>query len=494
MLRLWDAIFCLLLASAAPVLSASTRSFENSAIVRTIDLGGSLVHVTTTFAIKALEKDAKEYTITLPEDEILNTSWLEVKVKGKQQPLTVSYSGSPAGSKSYNLDVILEEPLDVGATLNLVLETVQTHATRPWPEKAAQGEEQSLKYQTFLFVLSPYKTNVQRTKVKSSSPRIISYTTPERVEDFTLENPVTKSGATVTYGPYNNVPSSSTQAFVEKYQQPVELHYNYDYPVLQVLKLRRAAEISHWGANINIQDDITLHNAGPELNGHFSRLEHQTQSFYGRGAPHVVPMVTIHLPAGIRNTYYYDQIGNVSTSRLRVAPSAARGQKNVQSSVLELKPRYPIMGGWNYTYTLGWDAPLGDSANYDAKTGKYIVSVPVMTEIPGSVVNDAEISIILPEGAIDVDYVAPFPSVSNEVSTHVTYLDTIGRPLITFKYKNLTNRHTKPIYVSYRVPISAHFRKPLAVATVLLSLFTFAMVVRRVDLTIHKTAAPTKKM
>lgn len=97
MLRLWNAIACVLLSAAVPALSASSQSFENSAIVRTVDLGGSLVHVTTTFAVKALEADASVYTITLPEDEIFNTSWLEVKVKGKQQPLTVTYSGAPAG-------------------------------------------------------------------------------------------------------------------------------------------------------------------------------------------------------------------------------------------------------------------------------------------------------------------------------------------------------------------------------------------------------------
>ncbi|KAJ4478059.1 Ribophorin I [Lentinula aciculospora] len=492
MLRLWNAISCLLLASAAAASPAYSLSFENTAIVRTVDLGGSLVHVTTTFAVKALKEAASVYTITLPEDEIFNTSWLEVKVKGTHQPLTVTYNGAPVDSKSHNLDVSLEKPLAAGANINLVLETVQTHATWPWPQKAAQDEDQSLKYETSLFVLSPYSTSVQRTKLKSSSPRIISYTTPENVEAFTQENPVTKSGATVTYGPYNNVPSSTNQEFLQEHQQHVVLHYNYDYPVLEILKLKRAAEISHWGANLNIQDDIVLHNAGPELKGQFSRLQHQTQSFYGRGAPHVLPLFTVHLPPGIRNTYYIDQIGNVSTSHLRVAPSVARGLKNTQSSVMELKPRYPIMGGWNYTYTLGWDAPLGDSGSYDSKTGKYIVSVPVMTEVPGAVVNDAEISIILPEGATDVDYVAPFTALSNEISTHVTYLDTVGRPMVTFKYKNLTNKHAKPIYVSYRVPVFAHLRKPLAVSTVLLTLFTFAMVVRRVDLTIHKT--PSKKM
>ena len=43
-----------------------------------------------------------------------------------------------------------------------------------------------------------------------------------------------------------------------------------------------------------------------------------------------------------------------------------------------MRPRYPILGGWKYSFTLGWDAPLGDSASYDAKTGTYIAEVPIM--------------------------------------------------------------------------------------------------------------------
>jgi oligosaccharyltransferase complex subunit alpha (ribophorin I) len=65
--------------------------------------------------------------------------------------------------------------------------------------------------------------------------------------------------------------------------------------------------------------------------------------------------------------------------------------------VLELKPRYPLLGGWNYTFTLGWDAPLQDSARWDGKAGKYIVGVPVLTPIPSTIVHEAEVKIILPE-------------------------------------------------------------------------------------------------
>ncbi|ESK95992.1 oligosaccharyltransferase alpha subunit [Moniliophthora roreri MCA 2997] len=487
MLRCWRALSLLLLSSVSSTLSASLQSFENSAIVRTVDLGGSLVHVTTTFAAKSLQPDADQYTIALSNEELVKISWLEVKVKGQPKPLVVSYGGGTE-SGAHLLNAALPKPLVVNSTVNIVVESVQTHATRPWPERASQSDDQALKYDTQLFVISPYKSDVQRTKLKSTSPRIIDYTNPKNVEDFTLENPVTKSGATVTYGPYNNIPESITLDFATKYQQPVTIHYNYDFPVLEVRQLKRSAEISHWGANLNIQDEISLHNAGPELKGHFSRLEHQTQAFYKRPASHVLPSLTLHLPAGIRNTYYYDLIGNVSTSRLRTAPSTKNLGSNSQTqySVLELRPRYPLMGGWNYTYTLGWDSPLEDSANYDKSTGKYTVEVPVMTEIPGAVVEDAEVKIILPEGATDVEYVAPFPSVSTETVTHITYLDTVGRPAVIFKYKNLTNKHVKSIYVTYKVSMSAHLRKPLAVATVLLGLFGFGVVARRVDLTLHK--------
>jgi oligosaccharyltransferase complex subunit alpha (ribophorin I) len=94
---------------------------------------------------------------------------------------------------------------------------------------------------------------------RSSTPRIISYTTPENIS---LEDAVTKSGATLTYGPYRNVPPLSAN-FMRDHQMPISIHYHHDQPVLEVTKLKRTAEISHWGANLNIQDEIHLHNAGP---------------------------------------------------------------------------------------------------------------------------------------------------------------------------------------------------------------------------------------
>ena len=66
----------------------------------------------------------------------------------------------------YSYTVELPKPLNVNGTTNLVIETVQTHATYPWPQQASQKDDQALKYETDLFILSPYKTATQRAKVR----------------------------------------------------------------------------------------------------------------------------------------------------------------------------------------------------------------------------------------------------------------------------------------------------------------------------------------
>ncbi|KAF8076378.1 oligosaccharyl transferase alpha subunit [Lyophyllum atratum] len=456
----WRTLPFLFLSLLAPSLASPSQSFENTAIVRTVELGGSVVHVTTTYAIRATEAGATVYTIALGLEEKRKTSWFEVKVKGQQTALAVSDHILEADKNYHLVDVTLPEPLPVNSTLHLVLETLQTHATFPWPEQASQKDEQALKYQTDLFVLSPY---------------LHSYTTykNQNVQDFTLDAPATKQGAIVTYGPYNNIPPSANEQFIEKYQQPITVHYYHEQPVLEISKLSRTAEISHWGANLNIQDSLVLHNAGPKLKGHFSRLEHQSQAYFKRPAPHSLPALNLHLPAGIRNTYYYDLIGNVSTSRLRVAPSAPKGSHANRYSVLELRPRLPDTGRMELS-----PLPLAGMPP--------CLTLQPMTGLLGAVVNEADVSIILPEGATDIQFTPPFPALTNRLSTHKTYLDSVGRPVLTFEYKDLTIMHAQSIFVSYEVPLAAHLRKPFVVAIAFFSFFALAIVGRRIDLTIHK--------
>jgi oligosaccharyltransferase complex subunit alpha (ribophorin I) len=61
--------------------------------VRSVELGGSLVHVSTTYAIKALEPGQTVYHIVLGKDEREKTSWIEAKVKGQMKPLVITELG-----------------------------------------------------------------------------------------------------------------------------------------------------------------------------------------------------------------------------------------------------------------------------------------------------------------------------------------------------------------------------------------------------------------
>lgn len=89
MLGHWRTRSLLLVSSVLASFSLASPAFENTAIVRTIELGGSLVHVSTTYAVKALEADQTVYHIALGKDEKEKTSWIEAKVKGQMRPLEI---------------------------------------------------------------------------------------------------------------------------------------------------------------------------------------------------------------------------------------------------------------------------------------------------------------------------------------------------------------------------------------------------------------------
>ena len=176
----------LALSLIAPSFVFASQAFENTAIVRTIELGGSLVHVTTTYAVKVLEVGSSVYTVALGPEERKKTSWVEARVKGQSQSLALEELGyddkryvlikgilsigrvlvNRSFSKAFLFGVELDKPLPVDSTVNIVFDTVETHATFPWPQTASQEEEQKLKYNTSLFIVSPYHTAVQRTKFK----------------------------------------------------------------------------------------------------------------------------------------------------------------------------------------------------------------------------------------------------------------------------------------------------------------------------------------
>ena len=87
----WQILPLFLLAASA---FTSSQSFGNTAIVRTIELGGSVAHITTTYAIKSQEDGLTTYTVALGRDDKEKTSWLEAKVKGQKAALQLKEHAS----------------------------------------------------------------------------------------------------------------------------------------------------------------------------------------------------------------------------------------------------------------------------------------------------------------------------------------------------------------------------------------------------------------
>ncbi len=101
------------------------------------------------------------------------------------------------------------------------------------------------------------------------------------------------------------------------------------------------------------------------------------------------------LAIGSEDPYFIDDIGNVSTSRFRT---------NMREANLELKPRYPVFGGWNYSFRVGWN---GDLSGYvrRLKTGSdgFVLKVPFLDgpkQVEGIEYERVVTRVILPEGAM----------------------------------------------------------------------------------------------
>jgi oligosaccharyltransferase complex subunit alpha (ribophorin I) len=96
------------------------------------------------------------------------------------------------------------------------------------------------------------------------------------------------------------------------------------------------------------------------------------------------------LKNGGRNPYYNtDIIGNVSTSRFK----PARGSMD---SHLEVTPRFPVYGGWNYTFKLGCNADL---EKVEKSRNERILKVPFMKGPESIQYKKLDINFILPEGS-----------------------------------------------------------------------------------------------
>jgi oligosaccharyltransferase complex subunit alpha (ribophorin I) len=222
--------------------------------------------------------------------------------------------------------------------------------------------------------------------------------------------------------------------------------------------------------NIAVEDIYELKHAGAVLKGGFSRFEYQARR--GASSPSFRSLVA-SLPALAHDIYYRDQIGNISTSELRM---------NKEDIELEILTRFPMFGGWQTQFYIGYSMPT-ESALFIDGSGRYNLKFDFFSMFQDVWVEDMEVKVVLPEGSSDIQVNAPFAT-EQARSVRFTYLDSEmngGRPVIIFKGKNLVEEHNEQVVVSYTFSSPRMLVEPMMLVASFFAFFLLCSIVVRMD-------------
>uniref|UniRef100_A0A8D1H1Y8 Dolichyl-diphosphooligosaccharide--protein glycosyltransferase subunit 1 n=1 Tax=Sus scrofa TaxID=9823 RepID=A0A8D1H1Y8_PIG len=392
----------------------------NEDVKRTVDLSSHLAKVTAEVVLahagSSSSPRAASFLLALEPELEARLAHLGVQVKGEDEEennLEVRETKIKGKSGRF-FTVTLPVALDPGAKISVTLETVYTHVLQPYPTQITQSEKQFVVFEGNHYFYSPYPTKSQSMRVKLASRNVESYTK--------LGNP-TRSEDLLDYGPFRDVPPYSQDTF--------KVHSENNSPFLTITSMTRVIEVSHWG-NIAVEENVDLKHTGAVLKGPFSRYDYQRQP--DSGISSIRSFKTI-LPAAAQDVYYRDEIGNVSTSHLLILDDSVE---------MEIRPRFPLFGGWKTHYIVGYNLP---SYEYLYNLGdQYALKMRLVDHVfDEQVIDSLTVKIILPEGAKNIQVDSPYEISRAPDELHYTYLDTFGRPVIVAHKKNLVEQHIQDI-------------------------------------------------
>ncbi|KAJ9589559.1 hypothetical protein L9F63_017247 [Diploptera punctata] len=354
-------------------------------------------------------------------------------------------------------EIKLKSVLKIGQRANVQVITDFTQVLIPYPTHIIQSESQLVKYIGNSYFYSPYFTKVQTTS-------IVCYS--DKFESFTILEPVSVQNNVITYGPYENISPFSIQNLT--------IHYLNNGHFIVITNLERTIEVSHWG-NIAVEEIVELHHTGALLKGSFSRIAYN-QILRKPESDSSIPSYITILPASAKDIYYRDEIGNVSSSHVRIFNDRIH---------LHLKFRFPLYGGWKIRYTVGYNVPSFEylySNGYD-----YSLRMRIMDHVYDfMVVEELVTKVILPEHSGDIWLHPPFSMVHLPETKHFTYLDVVGRPVLTVAKNNLVEFHIQDFEVQYTFPKYMLLMEPLLLIVAIFIVLVMIVIINRIDFSIDR--------
>lgn len=423
----------------------TAETLTNKEVLRTLDATTSMVKISTEIKVTGAKG---EYVYMLPNAQAERVAFIGVKAKGTKSLLSVSAPEQENEEyTSYRIDI----PSEANPTLKIVV--VLTDYLQPFPAAIRQNDEQLVKLVDSHYYYSKYPTTSQKTTVKLAS---------SNVESYTRKVPHSNRGSSISFGPYKDVEAGSWS--------PCTIHSQNHEPFAKLNSVQTDIEVSHWGS-VSVEEVVELAHAGAELKGGFSRFDYQMRH---QENSHGFNSLLGVLPGDAQEVFYRDQIGNISSSDMRVVDNDME---------LEIQPRFPLFGGWKTQFYIGYRVPTQSMLSVDSETGRFRLSFDFYTVFEDVWVEEMELKLVLPEGCHDINVELP-NGVTSSWSRRYSYLDTRvtgGRPVLILRGKNLVSESESEVVVNYSFNSGRIFVEPSLLVAFFFCLFMLLTVVARMN-------------
>ncbi|KAJ1723949.1 dolichyl-diphosphooligosaccharide--protein glycosyltransferase subunit 1 [Coemansia erecta] len=463
----------------------------NSNLIRTVTLGAS-AYVTEQIGVVVQNTDTHathtSYRVWAGDAaklERLASLHVHERKSGRELPVT----------KKDDMEyvVTLGSPLAAGEKIGLSIDMVYTQMAQPAPAtNVGQEDDQRWAWDDQLLVASPYATRKQKTVVSldgntnsNGGTRLVRHEGARGSRD-----PDTGS---VVFGPFNSGDTAGRGrvVFVSNAEH------------VEATGLQREYFVSHWDDTLHVSDACDVRNAGPSTPGGAIDGVQRMMSRFTGARDHLIKSFVVHVPGTAREAFFVDAIGNVSTSAIGTV-----GKRQKAVHVMQLKPRYPLAGGWRYAWRHGYRVPLGEHLRR-ATDGRFHLHVPFIERLVASsssdkhlavpdhsaaAVLDYELRVTLPQGACNVELRAPFEA-EYRIEHAKHYLDAPGvaRPVVVVSMRNVPPAVMgQNVVVSYDYSWAAMWLKPAAIAACVMGLFVLASVVSRLQFGLAPAASKLK--
>jgi len=353
--------------------------------------------------------------------------------------------------------------LDDALSDSFIVQEYHKGRREPFPKVIRVYEKQKVEVFDSKYFLSVYPTK-QSTIVFSAKYKDIHYKSHE--EDK-------KTSDTLQYGPYSDIAPVTFEQ--------ISLMFTFMYPLPTFTKANRDIFVSHWGS-IAIDEYFAIFNAGAGINGQFSRVDYQPHINPNQGANAISSLGT-ELPQYITGLYYYDYIGNISTSH------AQRLDDHVEFTI---QPRFPIFGQWKTDWNQGYNMPTEKHLfQSPVDPNEYTLEVDYMHAWDRSLVEDYTVRVILPEGATNIRLELPFQVTGADITLEKYYgtLDYFGRPTLKIQKPNAVHDICNGLVrVKYQFDNQKMiYLEPLQLTALIFVLFIAMIVVSRTQFNLYAT-------